>query len=331
MKLKHLTLILLAAISSTIQADDVNRQQRLKEEGEKILENCKRIAAQFYTLEEGEEIKEMTQAILDSQDTAQSLKQQIIASGRRFFLFQYPSDGFQVKGYISFVPNASENPLLIFLRGGNRIFGLTHPAIGFTCMRDYTILTTTYRGGVSEGTDQFGGDEVNDVQNLLEYFPILTEKLGLLLDPSKVFMLGGSRGGMEMFLALGRSPYLQSQITKAASLSGVLDIREWMLYYVDIRNMFIKDFGLIPDQNEESWIALRDPLNVVHMLKKDLPFLILQGTNDDRVNLIQGYHMVEKLQENGNSVDYIEIPGGEHCLRNCSDRVDLIADWFEKE
>jgi len=136
---------------------------------------------------------------------------------------------------------------------------------------------------------------------------------------------------MEMFLALGRSPFLQQQVTKAASLSGLLDIEECMLYREDMRKMFIRDFGLIPGENEENWIHLRNPINAVPNLRMDLPFLIIQGTNDLRVSLNEGYHMVTKLQENGNSIDYIEIPEGDHCLSNQSNRMELIADWFEKQ
>ncbi len=331
MKIKYWISIILALFSfDALGAKEKSREELLEEESKAILEDGLRIAAQFYTLEEGEEIKEITQTILESADTKARIKKRIKASGRRFFLFKYPSDGFQVKGYLSFVPHPSGNPLLIFLRGGNREFGLNNPATDITCVRNYTVIATAYRGGVSEGTDQFGGDEVNDVHNLMEYFPILAQKMELQFQPKKTFILGGSRGGMEMFLALGRSPSLQHQVTKAASLSGLLDMRECMLYRADVRKMFIEDFGLIPEENEEDWIALRDPMNVVPKLRKDLPLLIIHGTDDLRVSRNEGYNMVEKLQENGHCVDYLEVPGGDHCLGNQPDRMDLIADWFEK-
>ncbi len=60
------------------------------------------------------------------------------------------------------------------MRGGNRMFGLMHPA--YASIKNYTVLTTTYRGGVSEGTDEFGGNEVNDVVNLVKYLPVIEEK-----------------------------------------------------------------------------------------------------------------------------------------------------------
>lgn len=330
MKMKYFLLIIFAALPyASIHAEVKSRKELREEESKAIREKSLRIATQFYSLEEGEEIKEITQNILESSDTKDLIKQRIIDSGRRFFLFTYPSDGFKVKGYLSFVTNSSLNPLLILLRGGNREFGLMHPASDFTCSRNYTVIATAYRGGVSEGTDQFGGDDVNDVPNLMEYFPILTQKLGLEFHPHKVFMLGGSRGGMEMFLALGRSPFLQSLVTKAASLSGLLDIRECMRDSEGLRKMFITDFGLIPGKNEEAWIAERNPIDVIPKLKKDLPLLIIQGTDDLRGSLNEGYHMVEKLKENGNCVDYLEVPGATHCLSNQPNPMDLIADWFE--
>jgi len=325
----YVAILIFVFCLSPLAASEKTREERLKEESQNILERSFRIAAQFYSLEDGEECTEITDSILQSNETKDSIKQTIRTSGRRFFLFKYPSGGFRVKGYISFVPNALENPLMIFLRGGTGIFGLTHPATDFTCVRNYTVIGTSYRGGVSEGSDEFGGNEVDDVHNLMEYFPALQEKLKIQFVTKKILLLGASRGGMEMFLAMSRSPTLQYQVTKAASLSGLFDMRECMIDREDMRRMFIRDFGFIPGQNEEEWIHDRDPLASVPNLRKDLPILILQGTDDLRSSLNQGYHMVKRLEDNGNPVTYLEIQGGNHCLGNQSNRMDIIANWFE--
>ncbi len=320
MRLFYLFILVLFSLHS----NEKTRSEILKEESEKFLARGLSLAAQFYALDEGEDWREITDAILQSEMTDESIKRLIQATQRRFFLFRYPSDGFQVKGILSFV--SPENPLLIFLRGGNRFLGLMHPANDFTCMRNYTILMTTYRGGVSEGVDEFGGAEVSDVDNLIAYFPILQAKLGLEFEPKKIFMLGGSRGGMEMFLTLSRNP--QYQVDKAASLSGLLELRACMAYRPDMRAMFIREFGLIPEENEEEWIRLRNPVANAKSLRKDLPILILQGTHDLRISLNEGLNMVSSLTES--PVTYLEIPGGDHCLNNYPGRIDLIADWFEE-
>ncbi len=310
-------------------AEGRTRQDILKEESKSVFERSLRIAKQFYSLGEGQEFEEITESILESEETKESIKQLIRSTGRRFFLFKYPSDGFQVKGYISFLPDAEENPLLIFLRGGNRIFGLMHPATDLTCAHCYTVIATAYRGGVSEGKDEFGGAEVNDIQHLVEYFPMLQEKIGVHFVPKKTFILGGSRGGMEMFLALSRSTSLQYKVTKAVSLSGLLDLQECMAYRDDMRAMFIRDFGLDPENNEEAWVAYRNPIANVSNLRKDLPILILQGTEDVRVSLDEGRHLANVLESNGNSVTYVEVEGGNHCLANQPDRMKIIMDWLE--
>lgn len=312
-----------------LPAAEKTREERLEEESKAILERSKRIA-QFYSLEEDEEWKEITAAILQSNETKEAIKQLIVRTGRRFFLFKYPSDGLQVKGTLSFVPDSLENPLLIFLRGGNRMFALPHPATDLTCMRNYTVIATTYRGGVSEGTDEFGGNDVRDVENLVEYFPVLQKKLGIQFAPKKRFMLGSSRGGMEMFLSLKRSPFLQAQITKVASLSGLLDMRECINDREDMKRMFIEDFGLVPGKNEEEWIQYREPAFSAPYLRKDLPILILQGTDDLRTGLKEGHRLLKGLEENGNCVTYIEVIGGDHCLTNQPHRAEIIADWFEQ-
>lgn len=312
-----------------LKAMEKNRQEILEEESKNILERSQRFADQFYRLGEGEEFKEITEAILKSQDTKESIKLLMRETGRRFFLFKYPSDRFQVKGYISFLPHSDENPLLIFLRGGNRILGLMNPASDFSCIKDYTVIATAYRGGVSEGTDEFGGAEVNDVHHLMEYFPILQKKLGVYFAPKKTFILGASRGGMEMFLSLNRSISLQHQVTKAVSLSGLLDLQECMNDREDMREMFIDDFGLEPGKNEDQWVASRNPLTNIFNIRKDLPILILQGSKDLYVGLNQGYHIVQQLETHGHPVTYIEVPEGDHCLANQPDRMNIITNWLE--
>ncbi|MBA2727278.1 MAG: prolyl oligopeptidase family serine peptidase [Parachlamydiaceae bacterium] len=305
------------------------RDEVLQKEQEIALEDAQRIAKDYYFLDEGEDFHEITDKVLESNKTSQTFKKLILESGRRFIVFNYPSDKLQVKGLLSFVPNSFHNPLLIFLRGGNRLLSLPDPATDYICFKNYTVLTTTYRGGVSEGKDEYGGNDVNDVENLMTFFPHLQAKVRVYFEPSKIFMLGASRGGMEAFLSLGRFPSLQKIIHKVCSLSGLVDMNECIRDRNDMKQMFINDFGLLPNENEEEWVRHRNPIEAVSKIRKDLPFLIIQGTSDLRVPLKEGYNMVKKLKENGNPVTYREISGGTHCLRNHKDRMELIADWFE--
>lgn len=285
--------------------------------------------AKFYEMPSDVEIKDITEELLRSPYVKEERKQSIKILNRRILVFIYPSDGFKIKGLISYVDDCQNHPLLVLLRGGNRIFGILNPACDLMCPGQYTVISTTYRGGVSEGMDEFGGHDVNDVRNLIDFIPELEKKLGMNFQNQKTFLLGGSRGGMEMFLALARFPELQTRFSKIVSLSGLLDIRRCIASRSDMEEMFIKDFGLEKGVNEEEWINKRDPLLTVNQISSQLPILIIQGTEDNRVSLEEGYQMVSKLQMAGKNVTYWEIEGATHCLSNIVDRTKLILDWLE--
>lgn len=297
-------------------------------EGKRVLDLCARFA-KFYDLAPDETYRDITQELLASPDTTDVHKALIQKDERRIVVFRYPSDGFEVKGYLSFVPSYSESPLLVFLRGGNCILGLMNPANDFSLMKNYTVLGTAYRGGISQGQDEFGGEEVNDVKNLIAHIPQLQADLEIDLQPSKKYILGGSRGGMEMFLALERSTFLQSYFDKAVSLSGPTDLRLTIKYRADMKNMFIRAFGLRLGENEEEWLDRRSPLKHAHLLRKDLPILLIQGTEDHRTHLDHGRHMLNQLTQQGNQVTYWEIEGATHCLSNIPNRTEKIAAWFD--
>lgn len=285
--------------------------------------------AKFYEMPADVESKDITDDLLQSPYVKDAQKKSIQHLNRRIFVFIYPSDGFKIKGLVSFVPDPQNHPLLVFLRGGNRIFGILNPGSDLMCFDQYTVISTMYRGGVSEGEDEFGGNDVNDVKNLIQFIPELESKLNLNFQNKKAYLLGRSRGGMQMFLALARFPDLQNRFSKIVSLSGMLDMRQCIASRSDMEEMFIKDFGLEKGLNEEEWINKRDPLLTVDHIQSQLPILIIQATDDNRVSLEQGYHMVSKLQMAGKNVTYWEIEGAKHCLSNIEERVDLILQWLE--
>ena len=316
---------ILAMFFQKVSAGEPSREELLKKDWEQVVERSKQIKP-FYDLPEGVDIQDVTDKLLDSPHVAQLCKDAIHSTGRRIFVFVYPSDGLKIKGYISFVPTLENQPIIFVLRGGNREFSLPNPGSDIACLRNYTILSTTYRGGISEGRDEYGGQDVNDVKNLVDFLPEIEKKLNIPLSNQKMFMVGGSRGGLQMFLALGRFPELQNRVSKIVSLSGMLDIRYALQDRQDMKQMFIDDFGLIENVNEAEWLDLRDPLLAARHLRPDLPILIIQGTADIRVPLEEGYHMIQALEANGNSVTYWEVDGADHCLSNRSDRWEMIAD-----
>ncbi len=302
---------------------------QLNKESEEILQRSTE-TAMLYALEPREELKNITQALLVHPHTPGSVKTAITNQHHQFYVFTYPSDGLMIKGYISLPAKINEPlPLIILLRGGNRLFGLPHPD-EFSALESYSVVVTTNRGGVSEGEDEFGGEDVNDVKNLIDFLPTLEQKLDVQFHASNKYMIGLSRGGMQLFLALERYPELQHKIKKVASLSGLLNLAHALEDRSDFKDFLIENFGFTNDEKGKAWLARRQPINHVSKLFTDLPILIAQGTKDTRVSLKEGYDMMEALQNAGHMVTYIEIEGGDHVLRNTPDFIPFLMDWLEK-
>lgn len=286
--------------------------------------------AKFYELPPEIEIQEITEKLLSSPYVKEAQKQLIRKYNRRTFVFIYPSDNLKIKALISFVPDPANHSLLVMLRGGNRILGIMNPGEDLMCAGQYTVITTTYRGGVSEGVDEFGVNDVNDVMNLIDYIPQLEKKINLRFQDNKKFLVGCSRGGMQAFLALARFPQLQTYFSKFVSLSGLLDMNLAISTRADMEKMFTDDFGL-NKANKKEWIDQRDPILTVNRIDPKFPILIIQGTDDIQVSLEEGDHMVSKLRLAERDVTYMEINGGDHCLRNNPDRVRLMLNWIEEK
>ncbi len=324
--LSYLWLILLP-FCTLLESVEQN-QDTLARETELLKERSKDLI-QFYDLKNGEDIREITADLLNSPLIIESRKPAIRANERRIFVFTYPSDGLMIKGLISYIPNPQKQRTMILTRGGNNFIALLDPASRLMNLETYTVISSALRGAVSEGRDEFGGEDVNDIKNLIDYIPILEEKLQIHLQKEKMIMLGPSRGAMQMFLFLSRYPEMQSQFAKIVSLSGILDIRQYIRERPDMKTMFIQDFGLIEKGNLDEWADRRDPLLTADKIRRDLPILILQGSADNRVSLEHGYNMVSTLQSNENEVTYWEIDGGNHCLSNMDDLTSRIYSWVE--
>lgn len=300
----------------------------LLEENGKIAESSD-FVEELYSIPADQKWKDITQLVLDNPTTAVEARESIIKNERKIILFTYPSDGLLIKGFLSFTPNPEHHPLLIIFRSGNQKFALMNPGISLATYKDYTVISSTLRGGVSEGVDEFGGKDVDDMKNLVEFIPKIAAEIGIQLHPHCTFMLGASRGGLEMFLTLAKHTELQNHVDKIVSLSSILDLHEQILNRpLDMKPMFENFFGMDP-KNPGPWIKERDPLETAPFIKSTLPILVIQGTEDKRVHLKEGKNMVNALKNTGHSVDYWEVPGGNHTLTNVPHLMDDVTQWLE--
>ncbi len=222
----------------------------LAKENESIMEYSARMVS-FYQLKEGEKWRDVTEEVLSSPDTSATAKYSICTYLRRLIIFEYPSDHLLIKGFISFTPQPDHHPLIVLFRWGNQKFALMNPGADIANYGDYTVVSSALRGGVSAGKDEFGGADIHDMKNLINFLPQLAEELGINL-PKCMYMLGPSRGGLEMFLTLAYYPELQNRVTKVVALSAILDLHRLIQDRPnDMKRMFRESFGLPSDSAGE--------------------------------------------------------------------------------
>jgi len=138
------------------------------------------------------------------------------------YKFTYLSNNHNVIGFLvqpkSFQESQTKEPCIIYNRGGSQGFGfidqvaLFGQKIGGLALQGYSVMTTQYSGcGGSQGVDQFGGQDLEDVLNL----KIILDQL-VLIDSSNIGMYGHSRGGLMTYMCLAQVNWIKAAVAGAA-------------------------------------------------------------------------------------------------------------------
>ncbi len=271
--------------------------------------------SRLYDLPKNVNFLEITDSLLKSDFVSPLIKNHLQASARKIYIFSYISEGLKIKATLSCSSYPENEKTIIYLRGGNNLYGLPHPADDILTYKNYTFITTTLRGGISEGRDEFGGSDVNDVKHLIDHLP----QLKIPFQREKMILLGASRGAMQMFLFLKRYPSYEAFFERAISFSGLSDLGNLITYRKDMLKMFQEDFGY---KQSLEWICSRNPLEAVQKLR--IPIFIIHGTKDERVHLEDARRLESILLQVDKKVVFEEVKEGDHLLSNRSDRMDIV-------
>jgi dipeptidyl aminopeptidase/acylaminoacyl peptidase len=235
----------------------------------------------------------------------------------------YMSDGLKVKGFLLKPVNRKEPlPLLVYNRGGMHDHGrIDHKRLSYLAawaQKGYVVAASQYRGnGGSEGKETYGGQDVNDIINLIQ----LAEKLPYVDEQQKV-VLGYSRGGMMTYLLMKKG----IQFEAAAVVSGITD----MFHFYNGRGEKVKKelrkmvgSPVVAKEKYESRSVLfwSDKINS--------PLLLLHGTNDQKVHHAQADRLAAQLKTMGKEHQYILYPNGDHPLNQYVEEYNqAIEEWF---
>lgn len=229
------------------------------------------------------------------------------------------SDGELVPAQLILPPDeAAESPVpgIVWVHGGgirqNR-FGW-HPMRGYAifygfhqylAQRGYAVLAVDYRGSIGYGRDfrvaqhmDLGGLDLDDVLAGARYLRRLRE-----VEIGRVAVWGLSYGGYLTLQALVRAP---TAFDAGIDVAGVAD---WEAWAVDPGGLWI-DGRMGPAAQNSELYRERSPVHFVEQLVR--PLLILHGTADRPVPVLQSLRLIDALVRENRDFEAMIYPGEQH-------------------
>jgi dipeptidyl aminopeptidase/acylaminoacyl peptidase len=241
----------------------------------------------------------------------------------------YLSNGLKVKGYIAYPKNNSKkHPCVIWNRGGignkGAIDSFTAKGLfGQIASWGYSVFASQYRGNDGgEGNDEFGGNDVNDVLNLI---PLADEIENA--DKTKWGIEGWSRGGMMTYLALTKTKIFKCAIVNG----GIANLRCSSDESPFMRRLYEVSMGRYKGEDFYEKCESRSIIKFADKLAKNTPLLIIHGTNDERVLPHDSIDLSYKLLDLKIPFRLVMLEGGDHFNKKHRKEVDEMRRmWFEK-
>lgn len=244
------------------------------------------------------------------------------------YQISYLSDGLKINGYVVRPKKEGNYPCIIYNRGGNREFGALEPihAVYFLATlakEGYVVIASQYRGNAgSEGQEEFGGSDINDVLIL----PKVLEEIEFA-DTSRIGMYGWSRGGMMTYLALAKSDRIKAAVVGGAVSDKFASIEDRPVFDTLVLPEVIPNYK--ENRNEELW--KRSAIKWVDKFPEDVPILLLHGNSDWRVKVEQSLNLALEFEKYRIPYRLIVFEGADHGIREFREEVDeQVKNWFER-
>lgn len=234
---------------------------------------------------------------------------------------------------MNYVPEAQASA--IFFRGGNGHLGIMKPSNLFSSIPKTNVMATLYRGNLyqSEEFDQLGGDDLNDIDNMLNFIPALEKELNLHIKKPEI-LSGVSRGGMQAIAALAHSKNLKKMIKDVYLNSGNVDLRISQQDRFEMKFLFYKKYWQQSTFNTfDEWLEYRNPSQLVKKIPKEININLYYGLKDKLVSLEQQNSFINALNKEGIKSKLVLFENESHGVTNYVEEINsqIIQDYIQQQ
>ncbi|QXP63544.1 S9 family peptidase [Polaribacter sp. HaHaR_3_91] len=239
------------------------------------------------------------------------------------YKIRYKSNGLEITGFLTIPKDLQKYPTIIYNRGGNRDFGTftTKSLIyqQYLSSNGFIVLSSQLRGNMhSEGKDEFGGKDLNDILKLIEI------NKSLKYSNQNIGVFGISRGGLNAY----QISRLTDEIKAIAVVGAPTDLRLDFDTRPEMYEKVLKE--LIGDTiNFKKEYDYRSPIKWVNEINE--PTLILHGSDDWKVKPINAELMIKEMKRLNKEFDFQIVENGDHGLNTHRNiRNEKVINWFRK-
>lgn len=238
--------------------------------------------------------------------------------------FSYRSGEHRVTGFIVRPARAAgRRPVLIWGRGGVGDVSQSEAAYsemaGFA-RRGYIVVGSNLRGSAgSEGCDEFGGAEVEDLLALAPLIRTIPDA-----DPDAWYGIAFSRGGTMLYRAVAEGLRLRA----FATLGGVTDLARAAEERPQLDQAFR---GMMPDYEAERANRFCRRSAVCWPERLTAPALLIHGGADQSVALAQAIALAAGMEQARRPYRLMVVGGGDHLLAGHRQRLYAEALAFFRE
>jgi len=241
---------------------------------------------------------------------------------------RYPSfDGLEIPAiYYKPLDATKRNkvPALVWVHGGPGGQSRTGYSsfIQYLVNHGYAILAVNNRGSSGYGKTFFKMDDLNHGDKDLK--DCIWGKKWLqaqdYIDAEKIGIIGGSYGG---YMTMAAMTFTPDEFKVGVNIFGVTNwlrtLKSIPPYWESFRNALYKELG---DPTTTDSVRLYEISPVFHAHKVKNPVMVLQGANDPRVLKIESDEIVEGIEANGVTVEYVVFDDEGHGFRKKENEIE---------